>query len=59
MVGVYTLGLDSLKAGQVGLEKAAKVYSFALSEKPERTYSKRVTEINIPAWAMPMPFEGK
>jgi exodeoxyribonuclease VIII len=59
MVGVYTLGLESLKAGQIELEKAAKVYAFALSEKPERTYSKRVMELNIPTWAMPIPFEGK
>ncbi len=59
MVGIYTLGLDSLKAGQVDLEKAAKVYSYAISEKPEMTYSNRVMEINIPQWAMPEPFEGK
>jgi hypothetical protein len=59
MVGIYTLGLDSLKAGQIGLERAAKVYAHALSEKPEHTYSKRIMEINIPSWAMPEPFAGK
>jgi hypothetical protein len=59
MVGIYTLGLESLKAGQIDLEKAAKVYAHAINEKPEPTYSNRVVEINIPQWAMPEPFEGK
>jgi len=59
MVGIYTLGVDSLKAGQSDLGKAARVYAYAISEKPEMTYSNRVMEIDIPQWAMPEPFEGK
>jgi exodeoxyribonuclease VIII len=59
MVGIYTLGSESLKAGQVELGKAARVYAYALSEKPQQTYGNRVTEIDIPSWAMPVPFEGK
>jgi hypothetical protein len=59
MVGIYTLGSESLKAGQVELSKAARVYAYALGEKPQQTYGNRVTEIDIPSWAMPMPFEGK
>jgi hypothetical protein len=59
MVGIYTLNVESLKAGQTELGKAARIYAHAMSEKPELTYSKRVVEISIPQWAMPEPFEGK
>lgn len=56
MVGIYTLDRNSLAAGQMAMEKAAKAYRHVLDGKVEKNYTSRIVEISIPSWALPEPF---
>jgi hypothetical protein len=56
MVGIYTLDRNSLTAGQMMMERAAKAYQHVLNGKVEKNYTSKVVEISIPSWAMPEAF---
>ena len=56
MVGIYTLDRNSLYAGQMKMEQAAKAYKHVLDGSADRNYSSKVVELSVPTWALPEPF---